>query len=178
MAKGKTMEVGETCPMNGGDGPYSYSQNSHYQREAADAAKTMIMDSILDKLDIQNLPSNTLKIADFGCSVGANTFQAVQNIIDATKTFDSNKTLEFQVFFNDLTGNDFNNLFTQPSQPQGSTLRPECPVLSTAAFFLMPPSSILLTPLIHFTGCLGFRRKWWIENPLHGIKEEFIILQI
>ncbi|PSS30607.1 S-adenosylmethionine-dependent methyltransferase [Actinidia chinensis var. chinensis] len=118
MATGRTMEVGETCPMNGGDGPYSYSQNSHYQREAADAAKTMIMDSILDKLDIQNLLSNTLKIADFGCSVGANTFQAVQNIIDATKTFNSNKTLEFQVFFNDLTGNDFNNLFTTLPTPR------------------------------------------------------------
>ncbi|GFZ18903.1 S-adenosyl-L-methionine-dependent methyltransferases superfamily protein [Actinidia rufa] len=121
MARGKTMEVGETCPMNGGNGPYSYSQNSHYQRQAADAAKTMIMDSILDKLDIQNLPSNTLKIADFGCSVGANTLQAVQNIIETTKhmhkTLQLQQTLEFQVFFNDLTGNDFNTLFTTLPTP-------------------------------------------------------------
>ncbi|PIN08253.1 Loganate O-methyltransferase [Handroanthus impetiginosus] len=54
-------------------------------------------------------------IADFGCSIGPSTFFAVENIISAVgnkyKKSNQNKTLDFQVFFNDLIDNDFNTLF-------------------------------------------------------------------
>ncbi|CAL5366443.1 unnamed protein product [Camellia sinensis] len=141
----KTMAVGESYsyPMNGGDGPYSYSRNSIYQREVVDASKSMITEAIFDNFDFENSPSNrlnTIRIADLGCSVGPNTFMSVQNILQAIdlkhKTIQQNptspesqihhpqaqaqaQTLEFQVFFNDLTANDFNTLFITlpPSSP-------------------------------------------------------------
>ncbi len=50
-----------------------------------------------------------------GCSVGPNTFVAVQNIIDAVNLkyqSQGHRTPEFQVFFNDHALNDFNTLFT------------------------------------------------------------------
>lgn len=65
--------------------------------------------------------SNTFHIADLGCSVGPNTFFAVENIIEAVKFKFQNQGLnsqipEFQVFFNDHTQNDFNMLFRSLSQ--------------------------------------------------------------
>ncbi|KAI9079521.1 hypothetical protein K1719_038493 [Acacia pycnantha] len=70
-------------------------------------------------LDLETLlhdSSNVIRIADLGCSVGPNTFFIFQNFIDTLNLksqsqghgFDS---LEFQVFFNDHVGNDFNTLF-------------------------------------------------------------------
>nr|XP_027099201.1 farnesoic acid carboxyl-O-methyltransferase-like [Coffea arabica] len=79
----------------------------------------MIKEAIVEKLDTKSLSSasNRLCIADLGCSVGPNTFFAVQNIIDAIENkhkseYDGSHKLEFQVFFNDHASNDFNTLFT------------------------------------------------------------------
>ncbi|KAA8547759.1 hypothetical protein F0562_004188 [Nyssa sinensis] len=112
----------ETFSMNGGDGPHSYTKNSCYQREVVDAAKDMIIGAIAEKLDIENPTlncSNPIRIADLGCSVGPNTFIAMQNIIEAVEHKYQSLQLqnpprsspEFQVFFNDHASNDFNTLF-------------------------------------------------------------------
>ncbi|KAJ4832646.1 hypothetical protein Tsubulata_001399 [Turnera subulata] len=116
--------------MMGGDGSFSYSRNSYYQRAALEAAKGMISEGIRDELDIQTLGSDsptTFRVVDFGCSTGPNTFFAVKNIIEAVKykhqpPLKNSPTpengLEFQIFFNDVTGNDFNTLFkTLPPNP-------------------------------------------------------------
>ncbi|KAL0415565.1 UNVERIFIED_CONTAM: Loganic acid O-methyltransferase [Sesamum latifolium] len=110
--------MAESFPMNGGDGTYSYTNNSQYQKQATDFAKGTIQEAILDKLDTENLlsVSNTFRIVDFGCSVGPNTFNTVQNIIQAVESKCSLQgldpgTIDFQVFFNDHTANDFNTLF-------------------------------------------------------------------
>ncbi|XP_059649240.1 loganic acid O-methyltransferase-like [Cornus florida] len=83
----------------------------------------MINEAIAKKLDMKSLISysSTLRIADLGCSVGANTFIAMQNVLQAIeKKYLSqglaSKVPEFQVFFNDHATNDFNTLFT--SLPQ------------------------------------------------------------
>ncbi|PHT74119.1 hypothetical protein T459_21396 [Capsicum annuum] len=61
--------------------------------------------------------SNTIRIADFGCSVGPNTFIAMQHVVQALKdkllqvTNSTNNIPEFQIFFNDHVINDFNTLF-------------------------------------------------------------------
>nr|XP_048329825.1 loganic acid O-methyltransferase-like isoform X2 [Ziziphus jujuba var. spinosa] len=107
-------------PMNGGSGLYSYTRNSTLQRKAIEAAEELINKAILEKLEINNFSSlKTFQLADLGCSVGPNTFLAVQNIVDAVKLkyqsqrrLDSQQLLEFQVFFNDHMSNDFNQLFT------------------------------------------------------------------
>ncbi|XP_006367613.1 probable S-adenosylmethionine-dependent methyltransferase At5g38100 [Solanum tuberosum] len=109
-------------PMNAGDGVYSYSKNSHLQKEMIDGAKEMVRDAIIRKLNIKIiLSSNTLRIAELGCSVGPNTFSAMQYIVEALKdkyllyqdqviNF-TNNIPEFQIFFNDHVTNDFNILF-------------------------------------------------------------------
>ncbi|KAM3218049.1 hypothetical protein P3L10_022578 [Capsicum annuum] len=106
-------------PMNAGDGPYSYFKNSHLQREVLDGANRMVRDAIIQKLDIKIMlsSSNTIRIADFGCSVGPNTFIAMQHVVQALKdkllqvTNSTNNIPEFQIFFNDHVINDFNTLF-------------------------------------------------------------------
>lgn len=101
--------------MNGGDGAYSYTKNSQYQKQASDVVKGMIQDAVIHNLDAESI-STTLTIADMGCSVGPNTFFTVQNLIQAVHNKCSlqglhSKHLEFQVFFNDHSANDFNTLF-------------------------------------------------------------------
>ncbi|XP_048330652.2 loganic acid O-methyltransferase-like [Ziziphus jujuba] len=87
-------------------------------REDIDVAKKLVNEAIAEKLYIGALvSSNTFCSADLGCSVGPNTFIAVENIIEAVKLkyqsqSPASKIPEFQVFFNDHTSNDFNFLFT------------------------------------------------------------------
>ncbi|KAJ4847531.1 hypothetical protein Tsubulata_003957, partial [Turnera subulata] len=110
--------------MNGGDGPNSYAQNSFLQKSVVDGTKGLISDGIAEKLDFMNSnfdSSGLFVIADFGSSVGPNTFFAVANIIEAVEQTHQSQLpnappLDFQVFFNDVTDNDFNTLFkTLPS---------------------------------------------------------------
>lgn len=58
---------------------------------------------------------STYRIADLGCSVGPNTYTAMETIIEAVvQKYQSKGHLElpdFQVFFNDHVSNDFNTLF-------------------------------------------------------------------
>ncbi|KAB1205859.1 putative S-adenosylmethionine-dependent methyltransferase At5g38100 [Morella rubra] len=146
-----THTVAESYPMNGGDDPYSYARNSLFQvsstlpvfynvfsipalrvqgprtRTAASAAKTVIDDAIAEKLDLEKIRSasdSTFRVADMGCSVGPNTFIAMQNIINAVQHKYQSQGLashvpEFHVFFSDHASNDFNTLFTSlpPERP-------------------------------------------------------------
>ncbi|KAJ7954359.1 S-adenosylmethionine-dependent methyltransferase [Quillaja saponaria] len=118
----ETIAAVDSHPMNGGDGTYSYTKNSYYQKAATKAAKTRVDDVIAEKLDtkviLSSTSGNTLRIADLGCSIGPNTFMAMQNIIDAVKRKYlqseglASRMPEFQVLFNDHSSNDFNTLFT------------------------------------------------------------------
>ncbi|KAJ4707001.1 S-adenosylmethionine-dependent methyltransferase [Melia azedarach] len=120
MATEEINSLPESYPMLGGDGPYSYAKNSTFQRGFVDATKGMVFAGIAEKLDLKSLgiySSSTFQIADLGCSVGPNTFIAVQNIIEAVEqkyleaANQHHSTLEFRVFFNDHSDNDFNTLF-------------------------------------------------------------------
>ncbi|XP_004253343.1 loganic acid O-methyltransferase-like [Solanum lycopersicum] len=100
-------------PMNTGDGLYSYSKNSNLQKEIIDGTKEMVRDAIIRNLDIKNIlsSSNTFNIIDLGCSIGPNTFNSMQHIVQVVKEKYHDNNLEFQVFFNDHVNNDFNTLF-------------------------------------------------------------------
>ncbi|XP_024168598.2 loganic acid O-methyltransferase isoform X1 [Rosa chinensis] len=117
MAAEDPSKVCEEHPMTGGDGPNSYAKNSILQKGVLDVAKELIRKAIAEKLDIDILSSSTsFKIADLGCSVGPNTFFAVENIVEAVELMYQGQGMnsqipEFQVFFNDHTSNDFNMLF-------------------------------------------------------------------
>ena len=73
--------------------------------------------TIAENLDIEHIcrESTIFRIADLGCSVGPNTYIAVNNIIEAVAQKCLSKghasLPDFQVFFNDHVSNDFNLLF-------------------------------------------------------------------
>ncbi|GLU08985.1 hypothetical protein SLE2022_258660 [Rubroshorea leprosula] len=106
--------------MNCGHGDSSYDRNSYYQRECANLQKGKIEEVIKEELDLKKFSSNsnTIRIADLGCSIGPNTFIAMHDVVEAMKQklqsqlSPSSKMFEFQVFFNDQPPNDFNTLFT------------------------------------------------------------------
>ncbi|XVF43434.1 hypothetical protein PTKIN_Ptkin02bG0039800 [Pterospermum kingtungense] len=88
------------------------------ERASASLLDAKISEVITKKLDIKNLcsNSNTLRIADLGCSVGPNTFIAKHNVLEAMKhkyqtECPAFELPEFQVFYNDHASNDFNTLF-------------------------------------------------------------------
>ncbi|WRX17288.1 Translational (tr)-type GTP-binding domain - like 7 [Theobroma cacao] len=121
--KKQSLEMEESFPMTGGDGPYSYAKNSKLQKEAAVKAKSVIVEAIIEKLEVEDTPSiaSTFRIADLGCSTGPNTFFSVNTIIEAVthkyKTKGHSSLPDFQVHFNDHVSNDFNMLFN--SLPPG-----------------------------------------------------------
>ncbi|EYU21844.1 hypothetical protein MIMGU_mgv1a018974mg, partial [Erythranthe guttata] len=76
------------------------------RKQASHIAKEMIKEAVIEKLDPKTILSGTttaFRIVDFGCS----------GLENPTTTTTTTKTLEleFQVFFNDHTTNDFNTLF-------------------------------------------------------------------
>lgn len=75
-------------------------------------AKPILQDSI-KKLYCNRLPE-CLKIADLGCSSGPNTLSLLWEIIDTIDGTCKRLNREapmYQVFLNDLPGNDFNTIF-------------------------------------------------------------------
>ncbi|KAL1543980.1 indole-3-acetate O-methyltransferase [Salvia divinorum] len=131
-------------PMNGGSGRYSYARNSTWQRNWAHAVEDSMKEAIMENLDLQKVvcDSNTLVVADLGCSVGPNTFYAVESIIEAVQRMYCNKSrqLEFQVMFNDRMGNDFNTLFA--SLPEHGRNYSAAAVAASFYGRVFPPSSI------------------------------------
>ncbi|XP_010243763.1 PREDICTED: probable S-adenosylmethionine-dependent methyltransferase At5g37990 isoform X2 [Nelumbo nucifera] len=109
----------ESIVMKGGDGPYSYRRNSMIQREGLKRIKPLVYNGIQEMLDLDPSASDhVFRIADLGCSVGPNTYECVENIIEAVEhkyrchgRLSSISMPEFQVFFNDHAANDFNTLF-------------------------------------------------------------------
>ncbi|XVF03024.1 hypothetical protein REPUB_Repub04eG0224800 [Reevesia pubescens] len=110
----------------GGHGTNSYSTNSSYQRLAANIVTKKIEDAIMMKLDVETLSStsNRIRLADFGCGVGSNTINAMQDLLEIVKKKymsqcpTSNQIPEFQVIFNDQFTNDFNTLFASLPQEE------------------------------------------------------------
>ncbi|KAK6931578.1 SAM dependent carboxyl methyltransferase [Dillenia turbinata] len=114
----ETKKLAEIFTMNGGEGQYSYAKNSAFQKAGLQITLEFINEEIASKLEVTKSLSSSkvFKIADLGCSVGPNTFFAVQSIIDAVKLKSKREglnpeSIEFQVLFNDLVSNDFNTLF-------------------------------------------------------------------
>ncbi|KAK6127662.1 hypothetical protein DH2020_038578 [Rehmannia glutinosa] len=110
------MDSINVIAMAGGDGIQSYTNNSSFQKMAIDYAKSLIQMSIANSIPpTNNSPTSmTFRVADLGCSVGPNTFIAVDNVLEAVKLKYLNtdhETPDFQVYFNDHAINDFNTLF-------------------------------------------------------------------
>ncbi|XP_021293541.1 probable S-adenosylmethionine-dependent methyltransferase At5g37970 [Herrania umbratica] len=123
LKKKSEPAVNSPAQVIGGHGTDSYSNNSFYQKLAANVVKKKIEDAIMMKLDVASFSStsNIIRLADFGCGVGSNTITAMHDLLEfVKKKYRSqcpvSQMPEFQVIFNDQSTNDFNTLFT--SLPQ------------------------------------------------------------
>ncbi|KAJ9172751.1 hypothetical protein P3X46_015961 [Hevea brasiliensis] len=106
------MEVVQVLRMNGGIGETSYAQNSLVQQKVISMTRPITEEAITD-LYCGTFPK-TLVIADLGCSSGPNTLFAVSEIIKVVEKLCGKlgrQSPEYQVFLNDLPGNDFNTIF-------------------------------------------------------------------
>ncbi|KAH9306386.1 hypothetical protein KI387_010790, partial [Taxus chinensis] len=107
------MEMEKVLSMNGGQGEYSYAQNSNLvQKKILLTAKPLLEESIRSWKNTFNC--ETLCIADLGCSSGPNTLFITEIIAKEIQNKYINQGMrvpEFQVFYNDLPSNDFNSLF-------------------------------------------------------------------
>ncbi|XP_039156175.1 salicylate carboxymethyltransferase [Eucalyptus grandis] len=102
--------------MKGGMGETSYANNSLLQRKVISMTKPITEAAITAFFSTiaATMPAS-LTIADLGCSCGPNTLFAVSEIISIMIDLcnaKKHKLPEFQVFLNDLPGNDFNTLFS------------------------------------------------------------------
>ncbi|AES95026.1 putative salicylate carboxymethyltransferase [Medicago truncatula] len=106
------MKVEQVLHMNGGIGETSYSNNSLLQKKVISLTKEM-RDEAIKNLYCKTFPKR-LGIADLGCSSGPNTLLVISEVIklvDKLCQEHNHESPEYQVFMNDLQGNDFNNIF-------------------------------------------------------------------
>ncbi|XVE90989.1 hypothetical protein DITRI_Ditri20bG0119700 [Diplodiscus trichospermus] len=95
--------------MNAADHEISYAHNSFVQKAVISNVRPILEESIRDMYC--KIAPSCIKVADLGCSSGPNTFQAIYQVIDIIHDICEQAQLnlpEFQVFLNDLPGNDFN----------------------------------------------------------------------
>ncbi|CAI0392351.1 unnamed protein product [Linum tenue] len=74
----------------------------------------IIEEAAMGLVSSSNFSGRNLAIADLGCASGPNTLFAVSELIkalDKVRRKLGHVSLEFQVFLNDLPGNDFNSVF-------------------------------------------------------------------
>ncbi|KAL6007158.1 hypothetical protein ACLOJK_032654 [Asimina triloba] len=106
------MDVEQVFHVKGGDGEASYAHNSLLPRTAIEKAKHVVEEAMLE-LYCAGF-SESLSIADLGCSSGPNSLLVISEIIDAidkSRRHLRRQSPEFRVFLNDLPNNDFNTLF-------------------------------------------------------------------
>ncbi|XP_020523964.1 caffeine synthase 1 isoform X2 [Amborella trichopoda] len=107
------MDVEKTLHMKEGVGVTSYAQNSSLQKNGLDRVKPITEEAAINMLCSTNYP-RSLVIADLGCASGPNTFSVLITIIKTICGRYREASLllpEFQVYLNDLLGNDFNSVF-------------------------------------------------------------------
>ncbi|KAJ4717090.1 Carboxyl methyltransferase [Melia azedarach] len=103
----------QVCHMNAGDGETSYANNSLLQRVVISKARPIMEETIENMFSTTVFPG-CFNVADLGCSSGPNTALVISEILDTVHEICkqvNHKLPEFQMFLNDLPGNDFNTLF-------------------------------------------------------------------
>ncbi|KAK1420116.1 hypothetical protein QVD17_21454 [Tagetes erecta] len=108
------MKVVNMIHMNTGKGEYSYAANSLLQEIAIHKSLPVLKHTIKGITNHELFFGKCFKMADMGCSSSKNTLLVASNVMDivieACKENDL-KPPQFQIFLNDLFGNDFNTLF-------------------------------------------------------------------
>ncbi|WCJ39324.1 S-adenosyl-L-methionine-dependent methyltransferases superfamily protein [Euphorbia peplus] len=176
------MEVAvQVLHMNGGEGAYSYYNNSLYQKKVILTSKPILEESISELVSEESLPE-CLTMADFGCSSGPNTLiplSEIIEIIDSTCSKLNKKTPNLQYILNDLPGNDFNTIFKslipdfhQKLQKEKGTMFEDCLITAMPGSFygkLFPSNSL---HFVHSSSSL----HWLSQIPEGLINESGIFL--
>ncbi|CAN0824601.1 Salicylate carboxymethyltransferase [Linum grandiflorum] len=116
------MKVYEMLHMNAGIGETSYATNSFLQQKAISMTRPITEEAITGLVlsSSATFPKGSLAIADLGCASGPNTFftvsEFVKCVVRISRNLGQELPQEFQVFLNDLPGNDFNSIFTSLSK--------------------------------------------------------------
>ncbi|XP_058760092.1 S-adenosyl-L-methionine:benzoic acid/salicylic acid carboxyl methyltransferase 3-like [Vicia villosa] len=106
------MDLTQVLHMNGDVEEASYANNSLIQREAISLATSARIKAITNLYC--SLCPRSLDIADLGCSSGPNALLVTSEIIKVVEKLCqeiNHKSPEYNVFLNDLSGNDFNSIF-------------------------------------------------------------------
>ncbi|XP_047323371.1 salicylate carboxymethyltransferase-like [Impatiens glandulifera] len=109
------MEVIDVLRMKEGTGKTSYANNSSLQKRVITITMPVIQAAIINMYcNMSSLVTKTLRIADLGCSSGPNTLFVVSELVRTiyeTCEISERQSPEFQIYLNDLPGNDFNTIF-------------------------------------------------------------------
>lgn len=100
--------------MAGGEGQYSYDQNSTYQRQLFETARP-VLSQALSRYELPN--KSMLHIADLGCSTGKNSIFQTSVLLNCLRAAGKlSPDTEIMVSFSDLPDNDFNLLLKRASE--------------------------------------------------------------
>ncbi|KAK9757661.1 hypothetical protein RND81_01G177700 [Saponaria officinalis] len=102
------MDMLQVFHMNGGEGDYSYAKNCTIQTEILSVTKPFVEEAIHDYLSA-DFSTDTITIAELGCSSGLTALQAVSEIMDVVEG--RRRKAKFMVYLVDLPSNDFNEVF-------------------------------------------------------------------
>ncbi|KAK7261707.1 hypothetical protein RIF29_28024 [Crotalaria pallida] len=107
------MGLDQVLHMKEGTGETSYAHNSILQQKVISLTKSIIEEAVTN-LYCSIFPRK-LAIADLGCSSGPNTFfvvfQVIKSVEKLCRELNHDESPEYQIFMNDLLGNDFNTVF-------------------------------------------------------------------
>lgn len=112
----KSMELEKVLHMRGGNDETSYAQVAYVAKRVIAMTKP-IREEAMAKLfsqEDQHVIKTTLCVADLGCASGPNTLNVVSELIITSEKIRHERStaeLEYQVYLNDLPGNDFGSVF-------------------------------------------------------------------
>ncbi|CAA3022306.1 salicylate carboxymethyltransferase-like [Olea europaea subsp. europaea] len=163
------MDVSNVLHMNGGFGDNSYASNSVIQRKVMAMTKAIIEEAVTGVYG--NMFLKTICIADLGCSSGPNTLfvatEVMKTVDKIRRKFGHKSSPEFQIFLNDLPGNDFNSIFRSLPRVQ-EELRDEMGSEFGPCFFTGLPGSFYsrLCPIgsLHFVHS-SYSLMWLSQVP-------------
>ncbi|XWS42094.1 hypothetical protein CRYUN_Cryun17cG0139100 [Craigia yunnanensis] len=162
------MEVVQVLHMKGGVGETSYANNSSVQQKVISMTKPITEEAITELYCSTNPAS--IAIADLGCSSGPNTLFVVSELIKLLDNIRQNigqKSPEYQVFLNDLPGNDFNTIFRSLPSFQNK-LKKQLGAGSGPCFFTGVPGSfygrLFRNKSLHFIHS-SYSLQWLSQVP-------------
>ncbi|XP_076886248.1 S-adenosyl-L-methionine:benzoic acid/salicylic acid carboxyl methyltransferase 2-like [Bidens hawaiensis] len=165
------MDVSDVLRMNGGNGDYSYSNNSLLQRKVISMTKPIIDDALTNLYSAMNFPK-TLIMADLGCSSGPNTLLVVSELVNSIDKIrlklGNGESPEIQIYLNDLPHNDFNNIFLSVSKFQKNLASQLVANSSSSCYVSGVPGSfytrLFLRKSIHFVYS-SYSLMWLSQVP-------------